>query len=232
MRELRRVYDPAECDERGVPLDWECCRACEGRGYAIDMRVPRVGPRTALPEGCPVCGGYGSLKAAALSLTAFPPDARRTGLTTISQNLAMMQLAGLAPPTMRCEGCGHPMSEGTWESGQGGYRAAPWAAGPGAGLLAAVVSLLREGEEPDSYHVHYSPCDEGCTHSGPGRHRWLDEDYLTWQAADALLERSVRPYEREASWRPVDVHTLGWPHDLRPEKLAVLCLRCWAARSR
>jgi hypothetical protein len=32
----------------------------------------------------------------------------------------------------------------------------------------------------------------------------------------------------EASWRQVDVRTLGWPHDLRENKLAVLCLRCLA----
>jgi hypothetical protein len=37
--------------------------------------------------------------------------------------------------------------------------------------------------------------------------------------------------EFRASWRPVDVRCLSWPHDLRPESLAVLCLRCWAGRA-
>lgn len=53
-----RVYDPSECDEHGVPLDWEHCRRCGGDGgltaYAAD-------------GGCPRCGGHGSLKAAALA---------------------------------------------------------------------------------------------------------------------------------------------------------------------
>jgi hypothetical protein len=45
----------------------------------------------------------------------------------------------------------------------------------------------------------------------------------------ALISEGYGPFE--ASWRPVSLRTLGGPDDLRPENLAVLCLRCWAAES-
>lgn len=104
--------------------------------------------------------------------------------------------------------------------------------------LAAAFDLLREGTDPadfgDGNCTHYSPCDEGCRHGGPGR--WTNGGAMGWGLlADSDGYPDVREAVRdrltpEAAWRPVDVRTLGWPHDLRFEKLAVLCLRCWAAR--
>jgi hypothetical protein len=80
--------------------------------------------------------------------------------------------------------------------------------------------------------VHYSPCDEGCRHAGPGR-EWFEvavgDD--PWAVTEDVSQVALT-YPREASWRPVDVRVLGWPHDLRPEKLAVLCLRCFAEWTR
>lgn len=93
---------------------------------------------------------------------------------------------------IRCEGCGHPMSDGTWDGdltrppkllrgrGMQGDRAINWTthlsverpdeatAGDWMNLhLAAAASWLRAGEEPPAHAtvaVHWSPCDEGCRH--------------------------------------------------------------------
>jgi hypothetical protein len=218
MPDALRVYDPAECDERGVPLDWERCRRCDGRGHREGYESEA---RYCGRPGCCVCGvchGHGSLKAAALDWLTK----RRQPESTFT---------GRDP--LRCEDCGHPMSEGN--------------------DLAHAERCLRMGVEPQGTigrGVFYSPCDEGCRHGGPVRcpdggtchHECADfqpggypqgECWRTFNAEplSAYGEQWPRPQpKREASWRPVDVRTLGWPHDLRPEKLAVLCLRCWADR--
>lgn len=95
--------------------------------------------------------------------------------------------------------------------------------------------------------VWWSPCDEGCRHQGDVRARNTqpDDGSRSWTpapmppieaglTAGEVASRVAALGPRvvvEASWRAVDVRLLGWPHDLRPEKLSVLCLRCWAARS-
>jgi hypothetical protein len=125
----------------------------------------------------------------------------------------------------RCESCSHPMSEGTWEDGP----RREWTA-EDADL--AELAGVPSGSGP---RVHYSPCDEGCDHGGPARLRLEQRGEKGWipvtdqRPGDALLLDRVDAVE--ASWRSVDIRTLGWPHDLRPEKLAVLCLRCFAERS-
>lgn len=117
--DLLRIYEPAECDAHGVPLGWDRCRACGG--------PDAVG-------GCDDCAGHGSLRVAVLA--------------TLSEAHAnsYARTFGWSEPdppfVLRCQGCGHPTSEGA----------------------------------------------------------------------------------------QVDVRCLGWPHDLRPERLVVLCLRCWAER--
>jgi hypothetical protein len=49
-------------------------------------------------------------------------------------------------------------------------------------------------------------------------------------SAEALKDTFSEQAAVEASWRQVDVRRLSWDHDLRPEYLAVLCLRCWSTR--
>jgi hypothetical protein len=243
---ILRIYDPVECDERGVPLDWDRCRTCGDKGYTVDMRVPRVGPRTALPEGCDTCGGYGSLKAAALAervkLQADAEFSRRiepfkSESLPADQGAALEQIerhafrieevAALAREhvVVRCEACGHPMSEGTWEATPAGdwtdddRRFAPDESLPLAGILR-----------------HFSSCDQGCRHGGPIRCDSASELTTQWDTllpdVDGDVVRAIvagGSVKVESSWRSVDVRTLGWPHDLRPYKLAVLCLRCYAA---
>jgi hypothetical protein len=221
---ILRVYDPAECDEQGVPLDWERCRNCEGVGWTIGTAgVCDEGS----PPPCLVCGGHGSLKAAALAYfmeLQWPEDScsgdpDRGTCTCL---------------TLRCEDCGHPMREGTWEwrDDETRRRLAATVADDAKNLDLA-LKWLREGREPEQARVHYSPCDEACRHGGPVR--FLAERLGgAFQRTDVIAEGmvpAVMHLQPQASWRPVDIRTLGWPHDLRPEKLAVLCLRCCAERS-
>jgi hypothetical protein len=225
-----RVYDPAECDAAGVALDWERCRTCEGTGAVggvITGEVLRDGEHIAdLAPGrrsCPTCRGHRSLKALVLhdwSRDAWEEDHSEHAAPTFAEHV------------VRCEDCCHPMSEGTWE----GTAGAAW-------RLKLVLAHLQRGLEPDARwgRVHWSPCDERCTHGGHLRFRpvkWADVSLWgrehPWvdlpDAESAQAPRQFGDYETEASWRQVDVRMLGWPHDLRPEKLAVLCLRCWASR--
>lgn len=252
-----RIYDPAECDPRGVPLDWERCRACSGTGRTPShLDLPREGE-------CWTCDGHGSLKAAALEYALRPQgdeevarrigefdhdalpadttaavdqilaDAKRTQMVAAEARAAVM-----AQP--RCDDCGHPMSEGTWEP-----RSPQWEPREGiidgVGTEAWALAHLRNGDDPpreilgSAAGTHYSPCDDGCSHGGHALVRDGGSSYmaLTSTAEDHAAQRQDEPdTPLLASWRPVDVRTLGWPHDLRPEKLAVLCLRCWAARAR
>lgn len=209
--DILRVYDPAECDAEGVPLDWECCRTCDGDAGDLRWREGRVVGSTS----CATCDGHGSLKAAALwEYGGYGPT-------------KVVQIRLPDDHVFHCEGCGHPMCEGTWED-------------DGSGILLAVDRLryaaesLRAGREPVSKFVHYSPCDEGCRHGGPGR--VFDGDGDVWPVLNVSPTLNTTcvgvPLRREASWRSVDVRTFGWPHDLRPEKLAVLCIRCYAERTR
>lgn len=252
-----RVYDPAECDEHGVPLDWERCRACGGVGRA-DLRngaerpewVALVLPEVGAPVNgyCGTCEGHGSLKAAAL-YRKFDHQIIRAN-NTRPRGTPMVDRS-VAP--RRCEGCGHPMSDGTWEGfWRPSEQATEWA-----------LVALHDGREPriggfrsDPADIggardvpvmtHWSPCDQGCRHAGPARNWSVEhaEAGETWvdpppgfakrgamTTADVLAGFVRGTTEVQASWRQVDVRTLGWPHDLRPEKLAMLCLRCFASRT-
>jgi hypothetical protein len=217
-----RVYDPPECDERGVPLDWERCRSSNmmlGGGPA-----------------CPACDGHGSLNAAALAALMTKCRTCHHEAAAHVQGVEHGLCAECdcwgyeARGPARCEDCGHPMSEGTWEGGdERAYQDIVEARHTVAGRY------LRRGDEPPNLlPVHFSPCDEGCRHGGPGRFDGDPEGPTVWVPLDDVSgtgdARPMVHYGVEASWRQVDVRTLGWPHDLRPEKLAVLCLRCWAGR--
>lgn len=199
-----RIYDPNECDEHGVPLDWERCRKCSD-GRIVTPEYERGGDiqwRT-----CDRCDGHGSLKAAALLAfwgVGYQPS-------VVGED---------GKPRFRCEDCGHPMSEGTWE---------PVESWPTEG---GEVDLLRAvGDVGQARGRHYSPCDEGCRHGGPGR-IIATAEWNKGRVENVAKLNVYEGYDKQASWRPVDVRTLGWAHDLRPEKLAVLCLRCWAARGK
>jgi hypothetical protein len=122
---ILRIYDPIECDEQGVPLDWERCRACGG-----ELRIRAV---------CSVCAGAGSLKAAALAEAVEGPKSGKWHVNTVT------------------------------------------------------------GERFYAYTEPIRPNPELC-------------------CKDCDQQHSL-------------VRALGWPHDLRPEKLAVLCLRCFAERT-
>jgi hypothetical protein len=212
MMNVLRVYDPWECDIAGVPLDWKYCRTCSP---SIDVPLTNepyngLRPIAERDMNCTTCNGHGSLRGAALAGRWARSD------------------GPLSPhPTgdPRCEDCGHPMSEGTWE-------------GPAFTSLSEVQQqeldhawrCLLENIEPTGTigrADYFSPCDEACRHSGPGRRPFDDG----WIGCNELMNNVGITKGFQASWRPVDVRTLGWPHDLRPERLAILCLRCWAKRS-
>ncbi len=220
---IPRVYDPAECDEQGVPLDWERCRC---RDYAA-----------ANDTTCPFCLDEGSLRAYVLKECWYRTvRARRANENHTAAEWEQLETADRAERPIRCNGCGHPRSEGTWEdphtvlahclgyveTRERGRKA----------IMRGVEPLATAGASQ-----HYSPCDEGCRHDckavrirAQGREPVPSATFVL----DYLREaRSHDPEaSTEASWRPVDIRTLGWPHDLRPEKLAVLCLRCYAERTK
>lgn len=204
-----RIYEPNECDPAtGIPLDWAYCRAC----FGVDTgEYP-----------CEVCAGRGSLKAAALEQLRC----RTSGL-----------VVGEIPP-VRCEDCGHPLSEGVWKWQDSDAERRFGALTPNREKNVNIaLRALREGREPGLPEIHYSLCDGGCRHGGPAQAQiegdhWERVGPMTGELTDIQLVRrdQLDPKAVRASWRHVDVRCLGWPHDLRPERLAVLCLRCWAAR--
>lgn len=211
-----RVYDPAQCDAEGVPLDWECCQSCGGRGVeygGIGMVNPAIGVGYVMDteQPCRVCVGHGSLRAAALHTRATVDADPRTSM--ILDFLATNQQL-----LVSCEDCQHPMSEGTWGSGR---RPAPTELFAQRALVDA-LRFLKGGNEPRRPGF-WSVCGEACAHGGHLREAGRPNSEMVDGEGD-LFEVP------EASWRHVDVRTLGWAADLRPEKLAVLCLRCWAAR--
>lgn len=222
---ILRIYDPPECDAAGVPLDWERCRKCDGG------RI-KFGPGD-VP--CDHCDGYRSLKAAALAVMGYRSATKaispyvmtrgewQRGATSIFTGHKMIDFG---PLPIRCEDCWHPMSDGTWEGDWGDEI-----------TLKSLLSLPFDG---GGFHgtaerkgrIHFSRCDERCEHGAPARFGRGDSEWesvLDQNTSPAIL--TAAKWMVEASWRAVDVRTLGWQHDLRPEKLAVLCLRCWAGRS-
>jgi hypothetical protein len=225
MPERLRVYDPAECDAQGVPLDWAGGLKAKVLAHLLNERG-RDDHETHVE---PVYSDHASLARATCSCDwesdVMDDDDARDAAWTHSEH-DPHPAHGVA----RCEGCGHPMSDGTWTEPADGWgddltRAA---------LLAKPYSGERglHGTAERRGRVHWSPCDEGCRHAGPFRRLdWTglgehDEPRIvvTDQGdVQVLVTAELRP---EASWRQVDVRTLGWAHDLRPERLAVLCLRC------
>ena len=198
-----RFYSEAEWN----PEDWERCSTCKGDGKGYHDDFEAMGYTT---PPCPACDGHGSLKAAALHELAVVGRA------------ASHPLDG--PVVVRCEGCQHPHSEGTWEQ----PKINPHLFDPEQALDVA-ERLLAEGEQhPDiGRGCHYSRCDELCNHGGPGRKVCAGCGW-TWRPNYPCYRCGKTESVAEASWRPVDVRRLSWDHDLRRSQLAVLCLRCFA----
>lgn len=222
-----RVYTPAECDEHGVPLDWERCGHCEGRGEQVIPAHLLAGHEQR--RVCPHCDGHRSLKAAALAARRFILANEAIYARERDASMSWVGTPELPPDQVkvaRCEDCGHPMSKGTWT----GDTATPFEKPI---YEEYVRRMLVAGDDAvDGGNVHYSPCDEGCRHGGPGRSRsGPHEAWGTYRHASLPDPLLMALDYVEASWRPVDVRCLGEPNDLRPKSLVVLCLRCWAARS-
>lgn len=255
MTGVLRIYDPAECDPHGVPLDWESCRACEGRGRAMDAQpIGRLGMMEAVEVSCPRCGGHGSLKAAALAAKAVLPltcgcGSRRAGEGARGGYGCPHCSEPFGDPSSdvrhRCEDCGHPMSDGTWAANQHLRGWEPWTGDTTLFDPERTAERRFVLSDPDFIYaphpfpapVHFSRCDEGCRHGGPARVTFDSGNQQVMTLQDARIGELVGNVPTNvvsygASWRPVDVRTRGWPHDLSPEKLAVLCLRCHAARTR
>ena len=93
--DILRVYNPDECNKDGIPLDWNCCRKCAGHGnYQPDPAwVNADGDEP--PVDCDICGGYGSLKAAALAVKMNP----------------VLWASYTDKVRIRCQDCDHPMSD-------------------------------------------------------------------------------------------------------------------------
>lgn len=236
MSATLRIYDPSECDVAGIPLDFERCRTCNGGGLSSSpaaLELPVIG----VDQVCATCDGHGSLKAAALaSFTLECSTCRGTkliGPPAYASPYGQIRMRSCPdcklPRPLRCEDCAHPMSEGTWE---GGWRLELDQEEGKRQALAFALYALRKGDEPypvlsTAAFIHYSPCDELCDHGGPLR--------LNGGAADDRYAGSLRYRSGivtvEASWRQVDVRCLSFPNILLPEKLAILCLRCWAERT-
>lgn len=85
----------------------------------------------------------------------------------------------------------------------------------------------RKGEHGNG---EWSPCDDGCTHSGPGRWRFktaLDRAWMYWLGGESPPWASPSALDVEAQWRILTVHHLnGIKHDCRWWNLVSLCQRC------
>lgn len=218
-----RLYTKAECEEWTArmrqgprPLDWERCRTCEGAGE-VDAGDEgggvMDGPLRPVFLPCPTCGGYGSLRAMARIV------AIHQGLYSPVAWSDYLRGAEKGRYPARCEDCSHPMSDGTWDG------PAVEVMGDGLGQVSAermVEDWIEQQHDPKRVRYNadfWSACDEGCKHG-------ID-------AGARIKPRPVElggPRPGSASWRQVDVRTLGWAFDLSRSNLAILCLRCWMAR--
>lgn len=204
---LFRIYEPDELGDDDYPLAWHSCPYCvKGVIVAEDPE------NFAAAVSCTVCRGAGSVKQ------------------------LVRQQAG-----NRCVRCGHPYivgQDGEWVS----EPIHPSTVGKtltSAGRLfdelpeALEQSGLKEGEPvPASKRVHYSWCDGGCRHGGPGR--WRNGPPSKWQRADELGQAEggeilhvLNQQQVQAAYRILTVHHLnGRKFDLRWHNLVALCQRC------
>jgi hypothetical protein len=129
----------------------------------------------------------------------------------------------------RCVRCGHP-----YRKGQEQFWAEP--AAPESMVETAALALFdaEPVDEPRvkrAQPVHWSPCDERCTHSGPLRIRAGTYERFPWQRVGLTGEPAgvlvARGWSVQAAWRILTVHHLtGVKRDCRWGNLAPLCQRC------
>lgn len=212
---ILRQYDPIlECDALGVPLNWDRCRSCNGTGRAVPRAAARATDAGEKP--CGVCRSFGCLQAAALA--AFSQ-----GIEPAAGALPR------APAITRCEECQHPSGPGIWTP--------PPPSATSDATIGAALAELQAGREPTRRVVHLSRCDVACVHQGPAQHRTCSSVSappaprpLTFSVERPTAGAWAQHATVDAVWRPVAVWPLGPPNDVRPGKVAVLCLRCVAAR--
>lgn len=127
----------------------------------------------------------------------------------------------------RCIRCGHP-----YRVGQESLWSEP--AEPETMQEAAALALF-DAEPTDEPRVrrerpvHYSPCDERCTHGGPVRYRYPASAWRTLTKPDPerVAVRAGSPLEVQAAWRVLTVHHFnGDKADCRWWNLGALCQRC------
>lgn len=224
-----RLYDPRECDERGVPRGWLQCVTCHGTGlhsYARPGGVPSAA------QSCATCWGFGALRESAI---AWLVEHRRAGTPLDAEAYARRA----HEHGIRCEGCAHPMSTADLADDGGGPR---WSQAVEARRWA--FSHLSMGTEPPlengafPINTQWSVCDRDCAHHGVSRQRIIATGEIIALRhergfeATRPLASAEGPTVVESAWRSVDIRALGWPADLSPEALALLCLHCYAERWR
>lgn len=130
-----------------------------------------------------------------------------------------------AVASLRCQRCGHPYRfGGMWEQDD--------APSDEPFPPALFDELPREAHShATAGRVHWSPCDEHCTHAGPYRGRRESPDWTAYEHAGegaAVAGFMVaQGFAIEAAWRILTVHHLNErKHDLRWWNLAALCQRC------
>ncbi len=121
----------------------------------------------------------------------------------------------------RCQRCGHPYRfAGTWETLAGETVVAQPRLTDEQLFDAALV--IESGAR-----IHWSFCDEHCTHGGPVRVRDISGQWQHYGPGDDAGPLLVMSVERQAAWRILTVHHLNErKHDLRWWNLAALCQRC------
>mgnify|MGYP006876039257 CR=1 FL=1 len=246
LARVLRVYAPWELDTQWhVPDGFYDCHACAPGGPYAPGTVHELADGELGPF-CPNCAGYRSIYAAAIErrqadaayrdplwerlkprdLDAPLPDGDQDGdakLAAIHTRMeAIVRTSDLmdAEP-VRCEGCGHPESEGRWVGPNANVVGLEVGKVPPHALHAMFARFVREDHLPraDRYDVDFwSGCDAGCRHlPDPG----------TVVKPQPVEEGGPRPVE--ATWRqPRLVLVNGHAHDLRPENLRIMCARCVA----
>jgi hypothetical protein len=201
-----RVYEPHELKDGRYPYAWDhlICPECHGSGeIGFNPTMPRD-PQYDETAPCPTCHGEGGLD---------------YGIKDIVRDEA----------GHRCIRCQHPFKVGE----TGTYEREPQPdtfCSPPAGIS---FDGLPEAQAAATYGrgIHWSPCDEQCTHDGPIRWRPADRAGLGESCGWNIDPQAIAPpegaWEVQAAWRILTVHHLNErKFDCRWHNLVSLCQRC------